>query len=67
VHDLCDQAGTAAAARACAAMIADVGAGSCAILYASSDFAVGDTVAVANDHERLENRSLLKVIVKVVL
>ena len=67
MNDLCDQAGTTAAARARAAMTANVGARSCAMLYAGSDFAVGDTVAVANDHERLENPSLLKVIVKVIL
>jgi hypothetical protein len=37
-------------------------------MNASFDFAVGDAVAVADDHKRAETEpSLLKVIVKVIL
>jgi hypothetical protein len=38
-----------------------------AVLYTGSDLSVGHAVAVANDHGRQQDRSLLKVIVKVIL
>lgn len=47
-------------------MITDVVGCSGAALDAGTDFAVGDTMAVADDHE-LRESSLLKVIVKVIL
>jgi hypothetical protein len=58
---------TAAAAGTGTAIVSNVSAGSRALLDACSDFSVGDAVAVANDHRGFSDRSLLKVIVKVIL
>jgi hypothetical protein len=67
LDDLGHQARAAAAAGSGATVSAHVGARAGAVFHAGSDFSVGDTVAVANDHERLGQASLLKVIVKVIL
>jgi hypothetical protein len=48
-------------------MVSYVGARTCPLLNAGSDFSVGDTMAVANDHRGFREPSLLKVIVKVIL
>jgi hypothetical protein len=48
-------------------VVSNVGAGACPLLNAGSDFSVGDTMAVANDHRGFSEPSLLKVIVKVIL
>ena len=55
MDDLGHQAGTATAAGAGSAMAGDVGTGASPVLDTGSDFAVGDTVAVADDHERKDN------------
>jgi len=67
VHDLGDEGATAAAAGAGSAMVGHVVRTAGPVLNAGSDLAVGYTVAVADDHRRLLDRSLLKVIVKVIL
>jgi hypothetical protein len=58
---------TATAAGAGPALVSYIGARACPLLNAGSDFSVGDTMAVANDHRGFSERSLLKVIVKVIL
>jgi hypothetical protein len=66
VHDLGYELGTATAAGAGPTTLGDLGGRAGAVADTGSNFAVGDTVAVADDHERLGENSLLKVIVKFV-
>jgi hypothetical protein len=52
VHDLAHEAGTTATTGAGTAILRDLGTRVSAALNAGSDFSLGDTVAVADDHSR---------------
>jgi hypothetical protein len=52
VHDFFHELGAAAAARTGSAKLGDVVGGASTILNAGPNLTVGNTVAVANDHER---------------